>query len=183
MPSMEEIEKQLKDLDGIEKLYARKEIKELPNILWEHEKIEKIVQGFMNNHSGVLVATNSRVIFIDKRLLGGLHVEDFPYDKISSIQYSTGLVMGKITIFTSGNRAVIENVEKSKVRDFCDYVRARISAPTKPAYAQEESNQQTSKESTAKSVVKELRELAKLKEEGILTEEEFQEMKRKILSR
>lgn len=34
MPSMEEIEQQLKDLDGIEKLYARKEIKELPNILW-----------------------------------------------------------------------------------------------------------------------------------------------------
>jgi len=69
---------------------------------------------------------------------------------------------------------------------FGDYVRARISAPMKPAYIQEESKEQQTEKSSArsiKSIAEELRELAKLKEEGILIEEEFQEMKRKILDK
>ncbi len=98
------------------------------------EKVENIIQGFYNNGNGILVATNKRLIFVDKGLLFGLKVEDFPYDKITTIQYETGILFGKLTIFTSSNKAVIEQVVKSKVRVFGDWLRARISAPKEMYY-------------------------------------------------
>src|SRR4051812_25141567 len=100
MATIEEIKSQIKGLGGLDTYLGRREIKELPKILWHDEKVENIVQGFYNNGNGILVATNKRLVFVDKGLLFGLKVEDFPYDKISSIQYETGLLMGKLTIFT-----------------------------------------------------------------------------------
>lgn len=129
MPTLIEIQGQIKNIDGFESFLGRKEIKELPNILWHDETIENMIMGTYNNGNGILVATNRRLVFVDKGFLFGLTVEDFSYDKISSIQYETGILLGKLTIFTSGNKAIIDNVEKPKVRTFGDWVRARISAP------------------------------------------------------
>jgi Bacterial PH domain len=92
--------------------FGRKEIRELPNILWDTEDLLDIIQGTYNNGRGILVATSGRLIFIDKGMLYGLKVEDFSLDKISSIQYETGLLLASVTIFTSGNKAVIKNVAK-----------------------------------------------------------------------
>jgi len=175
MPTLEVIQTQIKQLDGIEQIFGRKEIKELPNILWEDEKIENIIQGTYNNGNGILVATNRRLIFVDKGLVFGLKVEDFLYDKISSTQYETGLMFGKLTIFTSGNKAVIDNVIKARVRSFGDWLKAKISAPKETAPAAQNTTQPTV------DIADQLERLAKLKEQGILTEEEFAQQKKKIL--
>lgn len=111
MSTLEEIEMQISYLDGCSKLLGRKEIKELPNILWEDEKIEK---------------------------LWGLRVEDFPYDKVTSIQHETGMLLGKITIFASGNKAVIDQVDKQQARNIYEYVRARITSTKEHVSFQEQ---------------------------------------------
>jgi len=177
MPSIFEIQSQIKNLGGFESFLGRKEIKELPSILWEDECVENIIQGTYNNGNGILVATNRRLVFVDKGFLFGLKVEDFPYDKISSIQYETGILMGKLTIFTSGNKAIIDNVIKAKVRVFGDSVRAKISAPKEIAsqIAPIVVSQQPI------DIADQLERLAKLKEQGILTDEEFAQQKKKIL--
>ncbi len=177
MPTLIEIQTQISSLDGLQSFLGRKEIKELPNILWDDEKVENLIQGTYNNGNGILVATNKRLVFIDKGLIFGLKVEDFPYDKISSIQYETGLIFGKLTIFTTGNKAIIDNVIKSNVRTFGDWVRARISKSVENAI---KSNQTISVSQL--DLVEQLTKLAKLKEAGILTEEEFQLQKTKLLS-
>lgn len=177
MPSILEIQSQIKNLGGFESYLGRKEIKELPSILWEDECVENIIQGTYNNGNGILVATNRRLVFVDKGFLFGLKVEDFPYDKISSIQYETGILMGKLTIFTSGNKAIIDNVIKAKVRIFGDSVRAKISAPkdtTNPSAPIIVTQQPI-------DVADQLEKLAKLREQGILSEEEFTQQKKKIL--
>ncbi|MGH2437713.1 MAG: PH domain-containing protein [bacterium] len=74
----------------------------------------------------MLVATQKRLLFVHKGILFGLKVEDFPLDKISSIQYQTGLLVDSITVFSSGNKAVIRNIEKDRTRTFTEGVRARI---------------------------------------------------------
>lgn len=178
MPTLDQITSQINNLGGLESFLGRREIKELPNVLWGDEVVENIIQGTYNNGNGILVATNRRLVFVDKGLIYGLKVEDFAYDKISSIQYETGLLMGKLTIFTSGNKAIIENVMKSKVRAFGDSIRAKISAPQIPMAASTVVNVTTSPEN---NVVEQLERLAKLKEQGILTEQEFVSQKKKIL--
>lgn len=178
MPTLEEIKSQIKNLDGFESFLGRKEIKELPNILWEDEKLENIIQGTYNNGNGILVGTNKRLIFVDKGLIFGLKVEDFQYDKISSIQYETGLIFGKIIIFTSGNKAVIENVIKGKVRVFGEWVRAKISNQNQTKTSQ--NKLQTNLNEDA-NIIDQLEKLANLKERGILTDEEFIIQKKKLL--
>jgi hypothetical protein len=175
MPTYEQIREQISNLDGMSQFLGKREIKELPDILWENENIEKIVQGIYNGGNGILVCTNNRLIFIDKGLLYGLRVEDFPMEKISSIQYSTGLLMGKLTIYASGNKAVIDGVEKTQVRVFGDYVTNKINS-------QKSNKKDSSDNSDNDDIVTKLERLAALKEKGILTEEEFLTQKSKILN-
>ena len=172
---LDEIKKHIQSLglDNISTFFGRKEINELPNILAPDEKVDHIVQGSYSNGQGILVSTNRRLLFIDKGLLYGLKVEDFPLDKISSIQYETGLLLGKIKIYTSGNMATIENIEKKSTRSFCEFVRNKLSHPkTEPRENRPEIN-----------VLDQLEKLAKLKENGILSQEEFDEQKKKLLQK
>lgn len=181
MPTLTQIQNQIKSLDGTSKFLGRREISELPNILWEDEMVEKIVQGVYSKGNGILVASNKRLIFIDKGLIWGLKVEDFPFDKISSIQYETGMIFGTITIFTSGNRAEIKQVIKDQCRDFCDYVRARISNIKEPVRAPKTANSSQVQQSADDDVISKLERLAVLREKGILNEREFNEQKQHIL--
>jgi hypothetical protein len=161
------------ELNNISSFLGRKEISELPSILAANEQIDNLIQGTYNKGQGILVSTDRRLVFVDKGLLYGLKVEDFPLDKITSIQYETGLLLGEVKIHTSGNIAVIDNVEKSAARKFAEFIRNKLSAP-KP---QTQPLQQFSEP----SVLDKLEKLGKLKESGILSEEEFSEQKKKLL--
>jgi len=174
---LDQIIEQLGHLDGASKFLGRREIRELPSILWEDEDVEKLIQGTYGGSSGVLVATNKRLVFVDKGI-AKLRVEDFPYDKVTSIQYKTGLLMGTITIFASGNRAEIQNVVKESCKDFADYVRARVTSAT--AHASHPPPPATVSEPPI-DVLGQLERLGKLREQGILTEEEFSLQKARIL--
>ncbi|HVY79313.1 MAG TPA: PH domain-containing protein [Solirubrobacterales bacterium] len=169
MPSLDEIRDQISHLDGTSRVLGRKEIKQLPNILWEDERVERIVQGVYNDGLGVLVATNKRLVFVDKGLFG-LRVEDFPYDKVSSIEYKTGALTGKITFFASGNKAEIKQVSKGQCRGFAEFVRARSTAPTAHASAPPPA-----------AHLDQLERLVKLRDAGALTSEEFESQKAKLL--
>lgn len=171
---LDEIKKQIQSLQisNVSNYLGRKEINELPKILAESEIVDNIAQGTYNNGQGILVSTNRRLIFIDKGLLYGLKVEDFPLDKITTIQYETGLLLGEIKIHTSGNIAKIDNIEKATARNFSEFVRNKLSEP-----------KETISQNTQPNVLDQLEKLAKLKDNGILSDEEFNEQKKKLLEK
>jgi len=170
---IEEVKTEIKNLqlDNVYSFLGRKEIKELPQILADSESIDGIIQGMYQNGQGILVSTNRRLVFIDKGLIYGLKIEDFPLNKISSIQYETGLMLGKVKIYTSGNIATIKNVEKSSARKFAEFVRDKLS----------QENENVSPKNSEPDVLEQLEKLGRLKEKGILSKKEFQEQKRKLL--
>ena len=180
MPNIDEIKSQIKTLGGMDAYRGKREINELPNILAHNEPVLNIVQGYYSGGNGILVATDRRLVFIDKGMIYGLKVEDFPYDKLSSIQYETGMLLAKITIFTSGNQALIDNVDKKQARAFSEAVRERLSAPkatvaplvapTAPAPSADD------------EIITKLERLIKLREAGILNDSELAEQKQRILS-
>ncbi len=171
---LDEIKRQIQNLkiSNVSNFLGRKEINELPKILAESEIVDNIAQGTYSNGQGILVSTNRRLVFIDKGLLYGLKVEDFPLDKITTIQYETGLLLGEIKIHTSGNIAKIDNVEKTTARSFAEFVRNKLSQP-----------KETIAQSTQPNVLDQLEKLAKLKDNGIISEEEFIEQKKKLLEK
>lgn len=176
MPTIEEVNNQIKAAGSAANFLPKKEIAELPSILWEDEKIEKITRGIYANGSGILVATNKRVVFIDKGMLWGLRVEDFSYDKITSLLYKSGFMSDEITIFCSGNKAEITHTHDAK--NFVEYVRARIT-PVSESVAPKAATPLTTNND---DFISKLERLAVLKTQGILTEEEFLEQKARILS-
>jgi Bacterial PH domain/Short C-terminal domain len=178
VPTLEEVREQIGHIDGGSRFLARKEIKELPSILWEDEHVERLVQGtYSGAGTGVLVATNKRLVFVDKGI-GKLKVEDFPYDKVTSIQYKTGWTMGEIVIFSPGNKAEIKNVAKDQCKNFADNVRARITGAT----AHASHSQPVGEHSGAGvDVIDQLERLTALREKGTLSDAEFEAQKQRIL--
>lgn len=172
MPSLEEIKKQITAIDDTSRLLESKEVKELPNIFSEDEHIEQIIQCTQGNNGGVLVGTNKRLVFVSKGIMSGLIVDDFPaYNKITDVSYKTGILMGEMTIRAPMHIAIVEYIDKAKTSIFGEFVRAKVKAVA-------ESNSPVQID----DVVSKLERLAVLKTQGILTEAEFLEQKRKILN-
>ncbi|MBJ9370920.1 PH domain-containing protein [Acinetobacter sp. TGL-Y2] len=181
MPTLEQIKQQLSHINGVESLFGRKEIKELPSILWDDEIVEGMITGTYNNGIAALFATNKRLIFVDKGLIFGLKVEDFPYDKITSVQYETGMLLGKITIFTSGNKAILKDTDKVLTKTFSESVRAKINnvnGNLSTNYHHSSSSQPTL---SMEEKLNQLERLQKLRDSGILTDKELVVQKAKIL--
>ncbi len=176
--SKSRIEEQLLKINNshLEAYRGKREVKELETILASDEELFAIVSGTYNNGNGILVATNKRLIFIDKGILYGLKVEDFGLDKISSIQYETGLLLASIKIMASGNIAEIKNIQKLNARDFSEKVRLKLAEPKK----QDQILQVT--QNNQVDIADQLTKLANLKNQGILTQEEFDQQKQKLLS-
>lgn len=172
MQRLNEIKEQIKraNPDSSSLIFTMKEVEELPAILSNQESILAIVRGNYEKSSGILVATENRLIFIDKGVIYGLKTEDFAYDKITSIQFETEILSGKLIIMASGNKAQIESVFNNKVKPFADFVRERIKTLDR------KENEQNF------DLVEQLTKLASLRDKGILTEEEFQKQKAKLLA-
>jgi hypothetical protein len=123
-------------------------------------------------HHIVLVATDRRLIFIDKEVFYGLKVEDFSYDKVTSIQYEKEFMLASIDIIVSGEILEIDGVGKYEAELFCEKVRDFMARPKE--YFQSKAEP---------SILDQLEQLGKLKENGVLTEDEFQEQKKKLLAK
>ncbi len=171
---LDEIKNELNRLDISPTVFARKEIHELPDILSEDEKIVYLVEGRnkLNNHHIILVATDRRLILVDKEFMYGLKVEDYSYGKISSIQYETALLLASIDVKVADDDVEIDGVGKYHAELFCEKVRDFMSRPE--TYFQNRYEP---------GLLDKLEQLGRLKENGVISEEEFFEQKKKLMEK
>lgn len=155
---------------------SRREIRRLAEYLWDDEQVERMVSGQYGGGSGLLVLTNRRLLFLKDGLIKKT-LEDFPLDKVSSVQWSSGIVMGKIMIFASGNKAEVGSLMKQDGKEIADLVRERISRPSNPL----PKASRTRRPRHAPSVADELKKLAELRDDGVLTDDEFTAQKARLL--
>jgi hypothetical protein len=116
------------------RLGGGREMKKLPEHLWEGETVDTLCVGTYGRGQGILVLTSTRLLFIQDGLTGGT-TEDFPFDKISSIQWTKGMMTGTITIFASGNKAEVKTVNNDDGKAITDRVRAITSGHTEAGSA------------------------------------------------
>ena len=111
-----------------------REIKKLLEHLWEGETVERMTTGTYGKGTGLVVLTDRRLLFFQEGLMSKTS-EDFPLEKVSSVQWSSGMVLGAIVIFASGN-SEIKNVGKDDGKEIVDLIRHRLlpaPAPTPAA--------------------------------------------------
>lgn len=207
MPTIEEVRAQIKALPHKYIFYTKREINYLPKILAEDERILALTSGYHGNSTVLLVCTNRRLLFVDKGMFFGLKVKQLNLDRIQSIDSSYIILFGSIRIwdgaaayeismilvesidpFVKTVRDAIENYRRIVFRDVTHQQYAGNQAapaqgapahpaptPAKSAYQPPITNQ------SAPDMLEQLERLAKLREGGHLTEEEFQAQKRKLL--
>jgi Bacterial PH domain/Short C-terminal domain len=174
-PDIAAARKQMKAKTG-----SGKEVKRLPSHLWEGERVERMVQGQRPNDAtaGLLVLTDRRLLFVKEGMFGS-KTEDFPLDKISSVEWSSGMALGSLTVFAMGNESKIKSVNKEDGKDMADLLRSRTfgAQEVAPAADSAQSEQQ------APDIPDQIRKLGELRDAGMLSEEEFEAKKADLLSR
>lgn len=195
MPTLAEVKAQIKALPHRYIFYTKREIKQLPKILTDDERILGLTSGYHGKTTVLLVCTNRRLLFIDKGMFFGLRVKQLNLDRIQSIDSSYVIFFGSIQVWDGAAAYQISLVLKDSIDPFVRAVRDAIqqyraismrdamagqhraprqAPPPNPAHYQPPRPKQA-------DMLEQLERLAKLREDGHLSEEEFEVQKRKLI--
>ena len=173
-------------------------------------KQSRIKPGGSLHTPNIIYATDRRIIIRDPYMLGiKENVVDIPYDIVTSVKLEKGLLSSTIRFKSPGlmsstklgmmdslidgeddQGGTIEAIPKDKAQDLLEIIRSgmqtssnRKSAPSKNQKPNEllESKEYTEPPNQSISISDEIRKLAKLKEEELITEEEFKQMKQDLI--
>lgn len=153
-------------LKGIERVIPDEEI-----IAAAIGAIDGKILGSKSKLNGALVLTPKRVVFYYKKMLGGYQTEDYPLDRISSINFNSGVIAHSIKIHASGNDLKMGWMPKDgSAEDFVKNVKSLMGTKVEPQLT-----------SQPIDVADQIKKLAELKDRGILTDDEFAAQKQKLL--
>lgn len=106
--------------------WFRAEIDELQNVLMEQEQIVVMVCGRYFGSFALLVATDQRLLLIDKRVFF-MTIEDTRYDMVSEINYNSQVYSANATIYTINKTHKFSSIKyKKELRDLTNYVQKRV---------------------------------------------------------
>ncbi|MFT8709685.1 MAG: PH domain-containing protein [Sporolactobacillus sp.] len=170
--TIEEIKKRFKEVHVADTFGTKKEIKELPMILKDDETIMYATSGLFKNNTWLIVVTDQRVLFLDKGMVFGLKQVEIPLDKVNSVSFKTGLLLGKVTIYHGSSEMGIDQITKSTVKPLVDAINRE---------AEKYKNKNSAAETKTVSAADELLKYKQLLDAGVLTQEEFDAKKKQLL--
>ena len=161
----------------------------------------RILPGGSYVTPNIIYATNRRIIMRDPYMLGiKENIVDIPYDVITSVKLEKGLLsstirfeapalvgskrLGMIHGIVSGetdNEGVIKAIPKRKAEDLVQVIRSGMHGYGSGSHAH--SLQQQSNINSRFSIADELTKFAKLKEQGAITEDEYERIKKGLLEK
>ncbi|WP_211714754.1 PH domain-containing protein [Nocardiopsis sp. MG754419] len=114
------------------RLGSNREIKKLESYLWHGEQVHSMVNGLYGSGTGLLVLTDRRMLFVQDGWMSQTS-ESFGFDQVNSVQWTAGLALGAVIIYSAGNKAVISQVQKPDGRAMVDAVNNILVRPVAPA--------------------------------------------------
>lgn len=126
MVHISEIEARLNQLGVNLSRWFRAEKKELQHILMDHEKIICAVPGRYYGSFALLVATDQRLLLIDKRTFF-MNLEDIRYDMITETNFNTGVIEATLQVYTLNKHHQFTSIKnKDQLRDLTKFVQRRV---------------------------------------------------------
>jgi hypothetical protein len=191
MQSLENIQQQIRALPHRYIFYTKKEIRSLPDILGEREKILALTSGYMQGNTWLCVCTDQRLLFLDRGMFFGLRQVQMNLDRIQSIDASGAIFFGSIRVWDGASSIEVRMVLKSSIQPFVRTVQEAMDRYKRLMVQDMAHNIHTahhivkSQQATSPSSedwVAELERLSQLHKEGHLSDKEFQSAKRKLLA-
>ena len=163
--------------------WVKGEITYLPDILDDKENIIAATSGWLDNNTWLIICTERRIVCLDKGFVE-LKQKDISLARISSISSREGGFMGNVDIYEVGGQVMsFGSVTRGEARKFADTVNRALEARAQPSYATAPvpPTSPVAVPTQQVDVVEQLKKFAELRDMGILTEEEFQAQKEKLL--
>ena len=156
----------------------KKNLEEVKKHLEEGESVKFFVSGNYeckrfggdSLRSGILAATEKRMVFFAKKFTG-YDMESYLFENISSFEKSKGFLGHSISFFASGNNIKMKHIQQGEIEEFFNYVSLMINK-----------GKSDKKNTVEEDIPTQIKKYAELKEQGIITEKEFEEKKKKLLN-
>lgn len=126
MVTMKKVVEQLNDVGFRNNFWGWSAIRQLPNILNSNEEIERVVTGFYEGGHAVLIATNQRIILLDKKIMS-FRVEEVHYEMVSEVEHFVSVFFSKLKIRCLSNVIELSSVSSRQVSDFALYVDGKVN--------------------------------------------------------
>jgi hypothetical protein len=191
----------IKSIPNSDTTWTKKEIRYLRTILIEDEEVLDVVSGIMQQNdvnisknfretsaktnsstrTWLMALTNHRIILINRHLLVGTEHIEIALDMINSISYQSRLLMSSISIMHGSGGIIVNNILKGCERPFVDRANKAIENVKQKSTISIVNAINNSKNESSLSVANEILKLKDLLEKGIITQEEFDSQKEKLL--
>lgn len=156
------------------RLFGRREIRHVRNLLSISELVEELGQGLYAGKQRLVVLTNVRLFFFDKSLGGSETVEEFPIAAISSISMHKKMTGETLLVQAAGAKAEIKSMPHGQgdalIRAFWRVKQGADGSDVVPPVASDDA-------------IAQLERLARLRDQGVLSSEEFDAKKSELLGR
>ena len=166
----------------------KKELEEIQRIANRVVKDEKVMfvarqsrfkPGGAKGTPATLFVTSQRLIFRNPSMMGMReHFSSVNYDKISSLDIEKGIFSSTLKIRAEGFAGDVDAIDKEKAEKILLYIQEKMDEATISAMHSEPDTHTLNPQLSAAD---ELTKIARLKEQGILSEAEFNQMKQEIL--
>ena len=156
---------------------TRKDVNYLPQLLSDDEVIQYAASGMYDGNTVLIVLTQKRIMFVDKGMIYGVQTSEIPLDMVNGVSSKSGVLLGEISVMNGVSWAHIKNIPKIAVPVLSDKIK-RASEAYKQSLYRPQNSQSLSQNLIADELIK----LKSLVDNGVLTEEEFQAQKAKLLS-
>lgn len=165
-----------KELEEIQRISKRLDPDEEVEIVAKQSKLRP---GGSKTTPDTIFVTKKRLLIRDPSFFGAQEdFESITYDKITSIELEKGMFSSAVKIMASGYKGDIDAISKEKAESIIKYIKKSMEN----IKTEKETQVSTGVDSNKYlSIADELFKLAKLKEQGIITETEFIKMKKDIL--
>lgn len=163
-----DLKQQLIDADVFDIWFSDKDLAPLVKLLEDSPEVIKYTATGINDKSeaSLLVCTDQRLIVISKKR-SDLIVKTISLAQIKSVLLKNQLVYDEITLVVDNEQIDFNSINKMSASILADDIKALM----KSAHRSDSVDQQ----------VEQIKKLKELVDQGILTEEEFQAKKKKIL--
>jgi len=169
------VDQQIANLGDFDEWFTKKERKYLHEVMSPGEIIHAMTSGLLDGNTWLVTVTDKRVLFLDKGMIYGLKQVELPLSHISAVSHNTGLMFGKIEVSTAGGTKLIDMIKKKDVPKVAQIISDLVNRPREAQSAPQQYHD------GKHDIVSKLERLAALKNQGILTEDEFKEQKAKML--
>jgi hypothetical protein len=122
MVSKQSVDEQLTRLGFNLNGWGRAEVRELPSILLPGEEVYELVNGIYEGGFALVLATDVRLLLIDKKPMNYLNVEDLRFDMINEIDYSHRLLGANIRVSTGSKELTFRSYNQARLRKLIGHV-------------------------------------------------------------